>query len=88
MHDVLYIQCKSSLTLYCTMPSFTNPDNKIFQKHYGKRKNAYQHFLFFPQCFLSYKRNIAPLGKFEYLSANAFNFLIWTGLKFCWVVKC
>ena len=42
------------LTLYQTIPCFHSPCERGLLKTNGKGKNAdYQHFILFPQCFLS-----------------------------------
>ena len=56
-----------------------------FKNIVGKEENAgNQHFLPFPQCFLSYPEQILPFGSpsicLQMLS-------IWTAQKFCRVVK-
>ena len=57
-----------------------------FENIVGKEENAgYQHFLLFPQCFLSYQRRIAL---FESLWNCRLRLLsIWTWLNFFILVK-
>ena len=47
------------LTLYHTMMTFDDWRIKPFENIVGKEENAgIQHFLLFPQCFLSYERQL------------------------------
>ena len=48
------------LTLYHTIPTFMTPIEKAFENIVGKGENAgNQHFLLFPQCFLSFTKQIS-----------------------------
>ena len=69
-----YLENKGFLTLYHTIPTFNDPEKEPFENSVGKEENAgNQHFLLFPQCFLSYLEQILPFES-TLSSANAFNF--------------
>ena len=54
-----FILCNVLLTLYHTIPTFTNPTKEPFENIVGKGENAGdQHFLLFPQCFLPFTKQI------------------------------
>ena len=47
------------LTIYHTIPGFKSTEEEAFCKHCWKRRNdVNQQFLLFPQCFLSYGRQL------------------------------
>ena len=85
---------KIKIIMHCTISLLFNLQSllltplrkKPFENTIGKGENAgNQHFLLFPQCFLPFPEQISifqsPLFcRLEMLS-------IWTGLKFCRVVK-
>ena len=74
------------LTLYHTIPTFNDPKKKPFENIEGKEENAgNQHFLLFPQCFLSYPKQILPFESPLILCLQLLS--IWTGVKFCRLVK-
>ena len=53
----------TTLTIYNTIPTFNDPEEKAFENIVGKEENAgNQHFLLFPQCFLSHPEQILPFG--------------------------
>ena len=65
---------RQSLTLYHTIPLFTTPKKKPFKEIVGNGENAgNQHFLLFPQCFLSYQTQKPSFEQHFLSSANAFN---------------
>ena len=46
-------------TLYHTIPTFNNPQRKALENIVEKGENAgNQHFLLFPQCFLSFLKQV------------------------------
>ena len=56
-----------------------------FENIVGKEENAgNQHFLLFPQCFLSYPEQILPFG--QSLICRLQMLSTWIGLKFCCLV--
>ena len=74
------------LTLYQTIPTFSNPKEDGFttpsKKHFenieGKKENAgYQHFLFFPQFSTLSKTRIIFSSTCILTSAPVQNFVIW-----------
>ena len=54
--DDLLKNIRTILTLYHTIPTFNDSENKPFENMMGKGENAgNQHFLLFPQCFIPYQ---------------------------------
>ena len=59
---------------------------KHFENTVGKGENTgNQHFLFFPQCFLPFQREISIFQSHLFCHLQVFS--IWTRLKFCCLVK-
>ena len=77
----------NALTLNHTIPTFNDLEKKkVFENIVGKGENAgYQHFLFFPQCFLSCPRQIS--NSESHLFCRLQMISIRPSLKFCCVVK-
>ena len=63
------------LTLYHTVPTFNEHEEEAFE-NIGN-----QHFLFFPQCFLSIPKQISILKSHLFSCLQMLS--IWTGLKIC-----
>ena len=64
----------------------TTPTKKPFENIVGKGENAgNQHFLLFPQCFLPFTRQISNFQSCLFCCLQMLS--IWTGLKFCRLVK-
>ena len=65
------ILTEDDLSLFHTIPTFSNPENKAFENIVEKGENAgNQHFVLFPQYSLSFQKQIT---NFMLSSANAFN---------------
>ena len=65
---------------------FTFNKRKPFENIVGKEENAgNQHFLLFLQCFLLFRTEIAIFGLHLFCCLQMLS--IWTGLKFCRLVK-
>ena len=74
----------SKLFNFTTQSGPLTTRKKTLENTVGKEENAgKQHFLLFPQCFLSQSRRQIILATFYMLFANAFR----SGLKFCCLVK-
>ena len=70
------------LTLYHTVPTYIDHVEEVFWKHCWKRRTCwYQHFLFFPQCFLPLHRRISILE--SHLFCHLQMLSIWTCIKLC-----
>ena len=58
---------------------------KLFENSVGKGENAGNHFLLFPQCFLPFPKQISIFQSLFFCRLQMLP--IWTGLKFCRLVK-
>ena len=68
------------LTLYQTITTFNDLENKAFQKYCGKGENAgNHHFLHFPQYFLPFLRHISFFLSLSFCRLQMLS--IWTSLN-------
>ena len=78
--------CGNGLTLYHTTQLKVTMKEKPFENIVGEGENAgNQHFLLFPQCFLSFPKQIST---FQFHLVYRLQMLsIWASLKFCCLAK-
>ena len=75
-----------SFTLYHTILTSKDPWKKLSENIVGKGENAgNQHFLLFPQSFLSFPRQISIFQSHFFCRLQMLP--IWTSLKFCRLVR-
>ena len=63
------------LTLYHTIPTFNDPEERPFEKILGKGENAgNQHFLLFPRYFLPFPQQIQFFNDIYFVVCKCFEF--------------
>ena len=74
------------LTFYHAIPTLNNLEKEDLENIVGKGENAgNQYFLFFPQCFLPFQKQISIFWSHSFWRLQMFPF--WTSLKYCRLVK-